>query len=246
MFDLLSTAELTASSAIVVFFLSSLLSATVRQRAWVGAALTVWFCLILAAGATGTFARPIGPGIPGVGIGVLIPIALLTLLVLGTARGRELVRRVPLAALVGIHSVRILGITFVLLYWAKRLPAPFAPSAGWGDVAVGLLAIPLALTLLRNEAAVPRGWIAAWNVLGLTDLVVAVTLGAASSPGPIRLFYGEPSSAIMANLPWILIPCFLVPSLAFLHLCTFYRLRTLSPHERRENLPSVRMAAPGL
>ena len=41
MFDLLSTAELTASCAIVVFFLSSLLSDTVRQRVWVGAALTV-------------------------------------------------------------------------------------------------------------------------------------------------------------------------------------------------------------
>ncbi len=246
MFDLVSTAELTASSAIVVFFLSSLLSETVRQRVWVGAALTAWFCLILAAGATGAFARPIGPGIPGIGIGVLIPTILLTLLVLGTARGRELVRRVPMAALVGVHSVRILGITFVLLYWAKRLPAPFAPSAGWGDVAVGLLAMPLALMLLRSEAETPRGWIVAWNVLGLTDLVVAVTLGATSVPGPIRLFHGEPSSAIMANLPWILIPCFLVPSLAFLHLCTFYRLRRLAPAKRSEKLHSVRVAAPGL
>ena len=246
MFDLMSTAELTASSAIVVFFLSSLLSNTARQRLWVGAALTAWFGLIVAAGATGAFARPIGPGIPGVGLGVLIPTTLLTLLVLGTARGRELVRRVPMAALVGVNSVRILGITFVLLYWAKRLPAPFAPTAGWGDIAVGVLAIPLALMLLRNEAATPRGWIVAWNLLGLTDLVIAVTLGATSSPGPIRLFHSEPSSAIMANLPWILIPCFLVPSFIFVHLCTFYRLRTLAPAERSERLHSVRVAAPGL
>jgi hypothetical protein len=246
MFDLLSTAELTASCAIVVFFLSSWLSDTVRQRAWVGAALTVWFCLIAGAGATGALARPIGPGIPGIGIAVLIPTTLLTLLVLGTTRGRGLVRRVPLAALVGVHSVRILGITFVLLYWAKRLPAPFAPAAGWGDIAVGLLAMPLALMLLRSEAATPRGWIVAWNVLGLTDLVVAITLGATSTPGPIRLFHGEPSSAIMTNLPWILIPCFLVPSLAFMHLCTFYRLRMLAPAERSEKLHSVRVAAPGL
>ena len=85
-----------------------------------------------------------------------------------------------------------------------------------------------------------------WNVLGLADLVVAVTLGATSVPGPIRLFHGEPSSAIMANLPWILIPCFLVPSLAFLHLCTFYRLRMLAPAKRSEKLHSVRVAAPGL
>jgi hypothetical protein len=246
MFDLVSTAELTVGSAIVVFFLSSMLSSTVRQRVLVAAALTLWFCLILTAGATGAFARPIGPGIPGVGLGVLIPIALLSLFVLGTTRGRDLVRQVPLSSLAGVHIVRILGITFVLLYWAKRLPAPFAPVAGWGDVSVGLLAIPLALSLARTANAIPRGIIALWNVLGLADLVAAVTLGATSSPGPLQLFHSGPSSAIMASLPWILIPCFLVPSLGFLHLCMFYRLRGLAPRKRTEHLRPVRMAAPGL
>jgi hypothetical protein len=242
MFDLLSTAELTASSAIVVFFLSSMLSNTVRQRALVAAALAGWFCLVLTAGATGALAHPIGPGIPGVGVAVLIPIILLSVLVLGMARGRELVRRAPLAPLIGVHSVRILGITFVLLYAAKRLPAPFAPVAGWGDVLVGVLAIPLALLLVRS-ATVPKGWIALWNTLGLADLVAAITLGAMSAPGPLRLFPGEPSSAIMASLPWLLIPGFLVPSLAFLHLCTFYRLRTISLGAETNNMPAMRVAA---
>ena len=246
MFDLLSTAELTASSAIVVFFLSSLLSDTVRQRVWVGAALTAWFCLILAAGATGAFARPIGPGIPGVGLGVLIPIVVLSLLVLGTARGRGLVRRVPMTALVGLHIVRVLGITFVLLYSAKRLPAPFAPVAGWGDILVGLLAIPLVLRMSRGAGELPKGAILLWNVLGVADLVTAVTLGATSTPGPLQLFHGEPSAAIMTNLPWVLIPCFLVPSFLFVHLCTFYRLRMLAPAERSEKLRSVRVPAPGM
>jgi hypothetical protein len=243
MFDLLSTAELTASCAIVVFFLSSMLSNTARQRGLVAAALAGWFCLVLAAGATGVLARPIGPGIPGVGVAVLIPIAVLSLLVLGTAGGRELVGRVPLAALVGVHGVRVLGITFVLLYAAKRLPAPFAPVAGWGDVAVGLLAIPLALLLARGRGEIPKGLILLWNVLGLTDLVGAVALGATSSPGPLQIFHGPPSSAIMSTLPWTLIPCFVVPGLAFLHLCTFYRLRTMSLAERTKNLPTMHVAA---
>jgi len=38
----------------------------------------------------------------------------------------------------------------------------------------------------------------------------------------------------------------MLPSLAFMHLCTFYRLRMLAPAERREKLHSVRVAAPGL
>ncbi len=130
-------------------------------------------------------------------------------------------------------QLRVLGITFVLLYAAKRLPAPFAPVAGWGDVTAGLLAIPLALQLAGNADGVPKRLIVAWNMFGMADLVAAITLGATSSPGPLQIFHGEPSSAIMANLPWILIPCFLVPSLAFLHLCNFYRLRKLAPQESK-------------
>jgi hypothetical protein len=231
MFDLVSTAELTASAAIVVFFISSMLSSTVRQRVLIGAALTFWFCLVVAAGATGALAHSIGP-VPGVGVAVLIPLALLTLLVLGTERGRDGVRRIPLAALVGVQGLRALGITFVLLYWAKRLPAPFAPTAGWGDVSVGLLAIPLAVLLARSTGATPKGMVVMWNVLGLLDLVTAVALGATSAAGPLRIFYGEPGTAIMTNLPWVLIPCFLVPSFFFLHLCTFYRLRTAEQREQ--------------
>jgi hypothetical protein len=246
MFDLLSMAELTASSAIVVFFLSSMLSSTVRQRVWIAAALTLWFCLIVTAGATGALARPIGPGIPGVGFAVLVPVVVLSLLVLGTARGRDLVRRVPMTGLVGVNILRVLGITFVLLYWTKRLPAPFAPTAGWGDVSVGLLAIPLVLVMSRGAGELPKGWILLWNMLGTADLLTAVTLGATSSPGPLQLFHSGPSSAIMASLPMILIPCFLVPSFLFIHLCTFYRLRTLAPHARSEKLHSIPMAAPGL
>jgi hypothetical protein len=245
MFDLLSTAELTASAAVVVFFLSSALSVTARRRGMIAAALTGWFCLVLAAGATGAFSQ-IGIGTPGLGLAVVIPIAVLSAVVLGTASGRELVRRVPLTALVGIHSLRMLGLSFVLLYAAKRLPAPFAPVAGWGDIAVGLLAIPLALMLARGGDTVPRGLVALWNALGLLDLVAAVTLGATSSPGPIQLFHVQPSSGIMSTLPWILIPCFLVPSLAFIHLCTFYRLRMLAPAKGSERLHSARVAAPGL
>jgi hypothetical protein len=243
MFDLLSTAELTASCAIVVFFLSSMLSNTARQRGLVAAALAGWFCLVLSAGATGVLARPIGPGVPGVGLAVLIPLSLLSLLVLGTARGREQVRRAPLRALVGVHSVRVLGLSFVLLYAAKRLPAPFAPVAGWGDIAVGLLAMAFLLRLTRSEAIIPRRLLLLWNVLGLADLVAAVALGATSAPGPLQIFHGPPSSAIMSTLPWTLIPSFLVPSLAFLHLCTFYRLRTMAAGERAETLPSTPVVA---
>lgn len=188
------------------------------------AAFAALFAGVLTAGSNGIFSQP-GIGTPGLGLGVVMPLVVLWALGLGTRRGREAVGRVPLASLIGVHALRVLGILFVLLYAAKRLPAPFAPVAGWGDVAMGVTAIPLAL-MARDEKRVSKGVIFAWNVLGLTDLVVAVTLGATSAPGPLQIFQGGPSSAIMTSLPWLIIPGFLVPLLAFVHLCIFYRLRS--------------------
>ena len=52
----------------------------------------------------------------------------------------------------------------------------------------------------------------------------AVALGALSAPGPLQVFAGPPSSALMTTLPWLLIPGFLVPSLMFLHIVIFHRL----------------------
>lgn len=239
MFDLLSMAELTASAAIVVFFLSSALSETPRQRAIIAAALAALFAGVLTAAANQIFSQP-GIGTAGLGLGVIMPLVLLAALGLGTGRGRDAIRRTTMASLIGVHAVRVLGIVFVLLYATKRLPAPFAPVAGWGDVAIGITAVPLAL-LTTGERRVPRGLIFVWNALGLTDLVVAVTLGAASAPGPLQVFRGGPSSAIMTGLPWLLIPGFLVPLLAFVHLCTFYRLRTVA-HERPAHTSSLRVA----
>jgi hypothetical protein len=122
---------------------------------------------------------------------------------------------------VGIQAIRVLGVSFVLLHAAGRLPGPFAPVAGWGDIAIGATALPVAWWLTRGLKTNALVW---WNALGLLDLVVAVGLGAVSSPGPIRVFTDDPGSEIMTTLPWIIIPCFLVPALTFVHLAVFWRL----------------------
>src|SRR5260370_173730 len=90
-----------------------------------------------------------------------------------------------------------------------------------------------------------RSGVLVWNGLGLADLVVAVSLGALSAPGPIRVFFGDPSSALIASLPWILIPCFLVPSLSFVHLIVFYRTLRTRAQEDRKHLASSSAALRG-
>jgi hypothetical protein len=65
---------------------------------------------------------------------------------------------------------------------AVRLPAISAVPAGAGDTLIGLLALPVAL-LLASPARGARRMAVAWNVLGILDLVDAVTLTALTSPG---------------------------------------------------------------
>lgn len=229
-FALISMAELTASAAVVVALFIAMLGSNLRQRLLVAAGFVAWFCVILTIGATGFFAPGVGIGVAGLGLGVVIPLALLTLLTLGTAAGRQRIQQAPLWAMVGVHGIRVLGINFLLMQAAHLLPAPFAPSAGWGDILAAVLALPLAFALWRagqsGQAAPSRTWLLLWNTLGIADLVIALFLGASSSPGPIQIFHVTPSTAGMTSLPWLLVPNFLVPSLIFLHIATYYRLAT--------------------
>jgi hypothetical protein len=221
--DLIGSVELTASAAIVIAALSIGFgsSATTRLRAAVG--LSAWFALVVILAATRALYYERGLGAPGLGIAVALPIAVLCFVVARVKSLREGFRRVPLWLLVGVHTVRVLGISFIILYAAGRLPAPFAPVAGWGDIFVGATALPAAwLAYHRPAMARPTLWI--WNVIGLADLIAAIGLGVISSPGPQRLIFGEPSSAIMTTLPWLLIPGFLVPLLFAVHIGIFIRL----------------------
>jgi hypothetical protein len=80
----------------------------------------------------------------------------------------------------------------------------------------------------------------AWNLFGILDLVVAVSLGIATTPGPLHLIDASPSTVLLSVLPLVMVPTFLVP-LSFLihvvslrHLLRPSRLRSVSSMRRRE------------
>ncbi|HXW06156.1 MAG TPA: hypothetical protein VD833_13045 [Vicinamibacterales bacterium] len=223
-FELLSSIELTASAAIVVALLASGLAATPHGRAATAAGFAMWFLGVTAAAATGLLHRADVLGLAGVGTAVLAPIVIAVWAFSVSERVRTAVLRIPLTTLVAVHTVRVLGISFVLLYAAGRLPAPFAPVAGWGDIGVGLAA-PLVAWLVAQRHARGRSVLIAWNTVGLADLVAAVGLGVASSPGILNLFGASVDAGLMTTLPWLLIPGFLVPTLAASHVAIFFRLR---------------------
>ena len=221
--DLIGAVELTASAAIVIAALASAFGHDAARRIRVAAWLSVWFVLVVILAATRALYYEHGLGTPGLGFAVVLPIVILFLVVARAKSLREAFHRVPVPLLVSVHTVRVLGISFVVLYAAGRLPAPFAPVAGWGDIFVGATA-PLVAWIGYRRASNFRQVLWVWNVIGALDLIAAVFLGATSSPGPARLFFGEPSAAIMTTLPWLLIPGFLVPLLFAVHIGIFLRL----------------------
>jgi hypothetical protein len=218
MFDILSTIELSVSASIVVAFLSLAMAETPRGRGTALIALGAWFALVLALGATGALS-PAGSGAPALGLAV----AALVCAYRALPSVRNAISATPLPALIALHAIRLLGFTFIVLYAEGRLPAPFAPSAGWGDVFIGATALPLAWAVQRFGVRV-RPLVFLWNALGVADLVVALTLGPLSAPGPLQVFVGPPDTSPMTTLPWLIIPGFLVPILLFTHIAIFTRL----------------------
>ena len=114
--------------------------------------------------------------------------------------------------------------SFEVLCAVGRLPYTFAHSAGWGDLATGVLATPV-IWAIRHHVTGWRWFTAAWNVLGLADLLAAVTLGVGSAPGsPLRFIYEAPGSGAIVTFPWVLVPAFFVPLYMLTHVAIFAHL----------------------
>jgi len=222
--DLVGAVELTASAAIIIAALSIGFGRSTASRVCIAFSLSLWFVLVVILAATRALYYEHGVGAPGLGLAVVAPVVVLCSIVARTKSLHENFQRAPMWLLVGVHVVRILGISFIILYGSHRLPAPFAPVAGWGDIFVGISA-PLVAWLAYRQVANARPLLWIWNAIGTLDLLVAVGLGVTSSPGPARLIFTEPSSAIMSTLPWLIIPGFLVPLLFAVHIGIFVRLR---------------------
>lgn len=224
-FDLLSMAVLSISAFIAVTTMAKTLGSSRRQRITIGVMLGLWFVGVCAVGASRSIVGGGSFRTGGLGALVLLPLVVLSLVTFLSKRRREQIQQVAMLPLIAVQSLRVLGVLFVLLFAAHRLPAPFAPLAGYGDIATGLLAIPLAWSV-ATRATQPRLALWLWSALGMGDLIDAIALGTLSAPSPFQVFHQTPSSAIIPTLPWLLIPGFLVPCFFFLHIIVLFKMRS--------------------
>lgn len=193
----------------------------------VGALLLLWLGLVLILGADGAFSR--GPGafpLP-ILVGLLMPILVFLIAFWTVGPFRDFLVSIDLPVMAGIQAWRFGGLGFIVLYAYGVLPGLFAWPAGLGDMAIGITA-PLVIYALRRRPAFAASdlfWI--WNLFGMLDLVVAVTLGALSSVLRIGIS-AEITTFPMGTMPLVLIPAFLVPVFLMLHIVSLLQARRLA------------------
>jgi hypothetical protein len=186
------------------------------------AILVGWLAISLALAASG-FYHVGANAVPTIQYGLLLPILIGGVLIWRSDLVRRILAAVPQPWIVGVQLYRALGVIFLILYASGRLPALFAWPAGVGDIAVGLSApfVGLAYARASREAT---GRVRAWNVLGILDLVVAVTTGFLTAPSLIAPIEVHPTSELMTMLPMVMIPVYLVPLSIVLHIASLVKL----------------------
>jgi hypothetical protein len=188
-------------------------------------ALVVWFLLALGGSLLGVFDSEPRPPIP-LGLAAVGPVAVFVFCYLASVRFRQFVLSLDLRMLTVTQTLRIIGIVFVILYQQGALPGVFALPAGLGDIAIGVTAPVVAWYWKRPF---PRKMFIAWNVLGIIDLVLAVSLGVLASATPVGVLAGDVTTRLMGKFPLSLIPTFFVPLLLIFHLISLSRVRKEAP-----------------
>lgn len=174
--------------------------------------LWLWFGLALAAGklhwlqAISTFA------VQGLVLGLT---SILLVLYFAVRPVRERVNQLELRSLVLLHLTRFVGIYFLVLHTRGELPRELAVPAGFGDIVVATMVLPVVFAPLAPALRLRA--ITVWNVVGFVDLLMVmgtITRINLTEPARLRPF---------TELPLSLLPTLLVPILLATHVVIFVR-----------------------
>src|SRR5215471_15211705 len=185
-----------------------------------------WEAVAQYLGAANTYLATIEnpPAMPTILFGLLIPLAVAAVALWRSESIARLVSAIPLHWLVAAQVYRVGGGMFLMLWADGRLPWQFALPAGIGDVATGSAAVVVAALLAQNTIAAHRVTYA-WCLFGIADLVVAITMGAMTSPGRAHLLALEAPNLLISSYPLVMVPTFAVPLALMLHGLVLWRLR---------------------
>jgi hypothetical protein len=182
-----------------------------------------WFFVVLGAGSAGAFES--GPSRPPLALLVAVvgPPLIFAAGYRAVPRFRDFVLAMDLRLLTAAQSWRVIGVMFLAFYAFGLLPGFFAWPAGVGDVAVGLAAPFVLLTIVRRRPTWRRQvrWL---NVAGLLDFAGAIGTGVLVSNNSIGLAADGAAHVSLGSLPLGLIPAFAVPLWTIFHIASLLQL----------------------
>jgi len=196
-----------------------------RRTTWLALMIpfTLWFAVAWSAAVNGVF-RADASAVPLLPIAIFLPVIIGAPLLLLSKRVGQVLDAMPVTWLVALQLYRVFGSVFLVAGLRGVLPGVFAFPAGIGDVLTGLLAVPAAIAVAAGTAEGRKAAIL-WNMLGLADFAVAITLGLITSPGPLQLIVPDVASIGAGDYPNVLTPAFVVPSSILLHALSLRQLR---------------------
>ncbi len=218
-----------AFSALVLLVVAFAVRAIIGQRengekstpfwpAWLILAWLGFSGVIAASGLLSHFERFPPPVVPLILTGVAT-----SLFLSSTGAGTRWISNWSLASIIGFQSFRLP--LELLMHQAARegvMPVQMSFAGLNYDILTGLLAVPLALGVMQGKLG--KGWVAAWNLMGLALLLNVVCVAILSVPGPYRQFLNEPANVWIGYFPFVWLPTVLVPLAAAGHILVARKL----------------------
>ena len=202
-------------------------SASKRVGVWLAIALpfTIWMAVVWYLAVTGTFhVIPGAARLPRLPIAIFLPLILALLPLLWSRSIGALLDAMPSSWLIALQVYRVFGGIMLVNWLNGSVAGVFAWPAGIGDMATGIMALPVALAVASSTASGRRTgqW---WNAFGLLDFAVAIIMGFLTFPGPFQQFGFDIPVSQAGTYPTVMIPAFAVPSSILLHALSIRQLR---------------------
>ena len=230
-FELIARALVTIIALGLIWLGAARMPASAKSRYATAGALSAafigWLAVAQYLGAANTYFASTDTAVPTVLFGLLIPLAVAAIALWQSESVARLVSAIPLHWLVAAQVYRVIGGIFLVIWAAGRMPWQFALPAGIGDVTTGIVAVVVAALLARNAIGAYRATYA-WSLFGIADLVVAITMGAMTSPGRAHLLAFEAPNLLISSYPLVMVPTFAVPLALMLHGLVLWRLRRVA------------------
>jgi hypothetical protein len=195
-----------------------------RRATWLAVVVpvTLWAAVAWTAAINGAFRTGFSP-LPLLPAAILLPVIVGAPLLVLSKRVGQVLDAMPDTWLVALQIYRILGVQWLAYGMRGLLPTIFALPAGAGDVLTGLFALQAAIAVAAGTARGRRAAIY-WNIFGLADLAIAISLGMITSPGQFQLIVPDVSGVGVDAFPNVLTPALVVPSSILLHVLSMRQL----------------------